>query len=157
MSTELNDYRGSLRADMKFEEFSKEFLLKLMRIWQDMWTGLNYAYIGLIAARLGEDEAVEIATQAAETMAPAIMPRLAELAGIQPKTLVDYWKATQLTIDNITDKFPAQLEIKSPNHVIQILKECETMEIMKDNPELLHKICTKLEARWQEAYSTILR
>lgn len=151
-SKELNDYSGPLRADLKHEEFSKEFLLKLMRIWQDMWSDIAYGWMAMVGQKLGEDAAIEMCNQVIEGMAPGIMPRLAEAAGIQRKTLVDHIKTTQLVIDNKTDKYPCVYEIKSPNRVIMTLQECESMEDLKDVPELLHKICTKQETRWILAY-----
>ncbi len=151
-SKELNDYSGQLRADLKHEEMSKEFLLKLMKIWQDMWSDIAFRWMAAVGEKLGEDTAIEICNQVVEGMAPAIMPRLAEAAGIQLNTLIDHIKTTQMTIDNKTDRYPCEYEIKSPNRVLMTIKQCETAEVLKDVPELLNKICTKQEARWILAY-----
>ena len=34
--TELNDYGGPIKDDLKLEDFSKEFIVKLAREWQGM-------------------------------------------------------------------------------------------------------------------------
>ena len=37
MAEELNDYSGPYKADLTFADFSKDFLLKLMNVWQHAW------------------------------------------------------------------------------------------------------------------------
>jgi hypothetical protein len=32
--TEVNDYSGPFKADLRFSDFSKEFLLELIKNWQ---------------------------------------------------------------------------------------------------------------------------
>jgi len=38
---ELNDYSGPYRHDLQWEDFSKDFLIKLMYAWQRAYLRLN--------------------------------------------------------------------------------------------------------------------
>jgi hypothetical protein len=39
--SELNEYSGPFKPDLTFDDFSKDFLLKLMTVWQYAWIRMS--------------------------------------------------------------------------------------------------------------------
>ncbi len=57
--TELNDYSGPFKPDLRFEDFSKEFLLKLIHSYEYAWLRMSGAWHTAVRKRLGNDAANE--------------------------------------------------------------------------------------------------
>ncbi|MFA4837401.1 MAG: DUF6125 family protein [Dehalococcoidia bacterium] len=151
---ELNDLSGPFNPDLKFEDFSKEFLLKLMGIWQYAWLQQTEAFRAAIEKRCGTEVANECETEAWETMSRKVNPRYAKLGKIELKTVVDSLKALQLPLDNsISGLFVQEYDIKSPNHVIQTVKRCRSLEYFEEKcPERIHHVCYVTEPLLFETY-----
>lgn len=125
---ELNDLSGPFRPDLTFEDFSKEFLLKLMKVWQFVWLWGHTAWYEWIVDRLGIEEADKAGLAAMTRMAETVNPRYAGLAGVQLNTVVDSLKILALPLDNtVGGLFPVQYDIKNDNHVILTVKQCRNL------------------------------
>ncbi|MDD5094962.1 MAG: DUF6125 family protein [Dehalococcoidia bacterium] len=140
---ELEDLSGPFNPDLKHEDFSKEFLLRLMEGWQWAWLQMTEAWMAAITKRCGPELANACETDAWGAMSRKVNPRYAELAGIELNTVVDSLKALQLPLDNtIHGLFKPEFEIKSPNHVIQTMKRCRSLEYFEAKcPERIHHVC----------------
>ena len=97
---ELKDYSGPFNPDLKFEDFSKDFLLKLMRAWQHAWIMQEDAWYEAILEKHGPEDANDIGLKAWVTMAERVHPRYAKLGNIRLNTVVDSLKALQLPLYN---------------------------------------------------------
>jgi hypothetical protein len=133
MTQELQDYSGPFKPDLKFDDFSKEFLLKLMKVWQWAWLHLGQAWFSVVQEKFGTDVANRCEHEAWMRMASRVNPRYAKIANIQLNTVLDSLKAAQLPLDNISSSglFPPQFEIKNPNHVIMTIVDCQTLRYME--------------------------
>jgi hypothetical protein len=152
---ELTDYSGPFNPDLKFEDFSKDFLLKLMWHWQWAWLHLGQAWFSVVQEEYGTDVANNLEHQSWMRMASRVNPRYAKMANIQLNTVLDSLKAAQLPLGNACTSgvFPPEFEIISPNHVIQTLPDCQTLRYMeKEAPERIPWLCHFNEKKLIEKY-----
>ena len=63
---ELKDYSGPYRHELKWEDFSKEFLVKLMKSWQRAYLSIQGAWIETVTEKFGSD--------AADSCSMAVLP-----------------------------------------------------------------------------------
>ena len=151
---ELEDLSGPYNPDLKFEDFSKDFLLKLMKIWQWAWLHMARAWYEAIQERFGFEAANECEQAAWVTVGERVNPRYAQLGNIQLNTVLDSLKATQLPLDNtLGGIFPCKYEILSPNHVILTISQCPALlAFERSAPERIEPACHKLEKAVMEKY-----
>ena len=57
MAGELDDYSGPYKPDLKFEDFSKEALVKLLRAYRTIFVGLMGTWNTVNRERMGVEEA----------------------------------------------------------------------------------------------------
>lgn len=151
---EMNDYSGPFNPNLTFDEFSKEFLLKLMHIWQYGWLHMTEAWYNAVKQRFGVDAANDCETQAWETIGERVNPRFAKAANIELNTVVDSLKCLQLPLDNTTGGlFPAEAKIINPNHVIWTIPRCRSLEFFEaKEPERIYHVCHVNEKKIIERY-----
>ena len=97
---ELKDYSGPFNPDLKFEDFSKDFLLKLMRAWQHAWIMQEDAWYEGIKNRWGAEAANALELETWLKIGDRVNPRYAKLGNIRLNTVVDSLKALQLPLYN---------------------------------------------------------
>jgi hypothetical protein len=155
-SKERNDYSGPIEDRVDYNQFSKEFLLKLMAIWQDYWELMvnTFVKIGSEMEEVGPEKAGELLARTQETVTPSIMARTAELAKVDVNTVEGRCKAGMLGIDNIWEKYPGHWEVKSDKEVILKYDYCNVLanKLVGTSLEVLHRVCTELEPRYAMAY-----
>jgi hypothetical protein len=151
---ELEDLSGPFNPDLKFEDFSKDFLLKLMKIWQWAWLHMARAWYEAIEERFGSDAANDCERAAWLTIGERVNPRYAKVANIELNTVLDSLKALQLPLDNTVGRvFPAKFDIKSPNHVVLTFSDCPALSALERSaPERIEPMCHILEKLALEKY-----
>ena len=145
---ELEDLSGPFNPDLRFDDFSKSFLLKLMNVWQWAWLHQARAWYETIQKRFGSEAANDCEREAWVTMGERVNPRYAKIANIELNTVLDSLKAAQLPPDNISTSglFPPRFEIKNPNHVIMTVTDCRPLSVLeRDAPERIRPVCYVLE------------
>ena len=90
--TELKDYSGEYKNDIKFEDFSKEFLIKLLHAWSKAYLRADEAWFQLTKERSGEAEAKKCREGFWSRIADANNPKLAKDLGIEVNTILDAMK-----------------------------------------------------------------
>ena len=139
---EMNDYSGPFRPDLQYEDFSKEFLIKLMKVWQYFYLEMASAWYDGVEKRFGFDAANVCEAEAWIRVAKRSMPRLVKAANIELKTVLDSMKVLQLPPDNNVFMYPARFEIKNENHVIMTITRCSGLEYWeKARPERIDAMC----------------
>src|SRR4030042_5074861 len=82
-----------------------------------------------------------------------VNPRYAKIANIKLETVLDSLKAEQLPLDNTVGLYPAEYDIKSPNHVVMTVTKCRTLDYFeKAEPERIIPMCHQLEKPVIEKY-----
>ena len=152
---ELEDYGGPFKPDLRFEDFSKEFLLKLMHLWQYAWLHMSAAWYEAVRRRFGSDAANDCNLESWLRIADRVNPRYAKIANIRLNTVLDSLKAFQLPPDNTTGGlFQPVYDIKSPNHVIMTLNRCKGLEFFeREAPERIQPMCHVMEKPLMEKVS----
>lgn len=151
---ELNDLSGPFNPNLTFDDFSKDFLLKLIRAWQFAWVRLQQTVFDAVRERFGLEAATECTLEALSRMSERVNPRYAKLANIQLNTVVDSLKCLQLPLDNIIGGlYPAEFNIKSPNHVVMTITHCRSLlACEREAPELIETQCHVMEKPMIEKY-----
>jgi hypothetical protein len=152
---ELNDYSGPYNHNLKFADFSKEFLIELLHSWQWAYMRLSSIYYAEMAKRLSAKEVDECNLAVWIKVGEKIVPRLAKVGNIEFNTIMDGIKACQLVPDGHTDaeNFDGDIEVKSENHVITTTRKCVILEMLeKYAPERINHFCHELEARVMQSY-----
>ncbi len=147
MPKEMDDYSGPFNPDLTFNDFSKEFLLKLMTVWQFAWIRMAEAWYQAVQKRFGAKAANDCNLEAWATVGDRVNPRYPKIANIELNTVLDSMKCLQLPLDNnIGPLYPVEYEIKSPNHVIMTLTQCRSLLYYeKSAPEMIEPVCYELE------------
>jgi hypothetical protein len=155
MSKERNDYSGSIEDRVDYDQFSKDFLLKLTRLWQDHWEAMinTLVKIGSEMEGIGPQKAMELLARTLETVTPPIMARVAELAKIDVSTVEGRCKVGMLGIDNIAEKYQGHWEVKSDDEAILKYYHCNVLaNRLVGDLEQLRMACMYVEPRYAMAY-----
>lgn len=155
MDAERNDYTHPIEDRVQYEKFSKEFLLKLMKLWQYHWEAFQTYLIklGREMEGIGPEKTIQLQARVLETVTPAIMEKIAELATVDVNTVEGRCKAGTLGIDTLWEKYPNHWEVKSDNEVHLSFDRCAVIEENKvHNIRELHLVCKDMEPRYAAAY-----
>src|SRR4030042_419929 len=101
---ELKDFKGQpFLGQIYWEDLDKDFLIRIMLVWQRQIRELGYAgYHAEIAKRYGNEVATEITERASENFARVSIPLLMEAANVRPKTLGEAINTLQISLDSGT-------------------------------------------------------
>jgi hypothetical protein len=126
---ELQDYSGDLKPDLKFEDFSKEALVKLISAYTRIYVG----YIGMVNTinrkRMSLKEAFEFDYEVYKPMAQVFeYPLIAEAMNIRGRDVVSMLKVFQMVPDgNHGVLYKVDYDVKSQDHVIVTFTACPTL------------------------------
>ena len=104
---ELNDLSGPWNPNLTFDDMSKEFLMKLMNIWQHAWITLSGMWYDEVRAKWGFDAANACELASWEKMGKKVNPRYGKLGNVKmdkdgyPATVLECMKCLQMPLDNI--------------------------------------------------------
>jgi hypothetical protein len=134
---EVDDLSGPYYPHLTHARFSKPFLIKMMHAWQYAWLVMNDGYYATVRMRFGSDvaDACELGAWArvAEKINRTKM-RFARAAGIEPKKVTDSLKLLQLSMDSTMGYFPAEYDVRGPNHVIVRIGKGRTPDYLDNAP-----------------------
>jgi hypothetical protein len=156
--TELNDYSGPIKDDLKLEDFSKEFIVKLAREWQGMALRWEELWHRTLEGRLGKEEADKWELEFWVEQARVGWPRMAALANIPVKDAVDLCKVSHLILEGSMAFQPVgSFEIIDRNHVIWTARRCLNLEYLeKADPGRIQHVCHKVEGFCMNSYFQLL-
>jgi hypothetical protein len=133
---ELKDYSGPFNPDLKFEDLSKDFIIKLIRRYSAGYLKLGDFWYERVEALVGPEKAMaEDAVDVWTKQAYWILPKIAQTANIEVKDIVDAMKVWQLVLDGfLTGRYVPQFNVKNRNHVIMSITYCrDLMYYQKQN------------------------
>jgi len=152
---ELTDYSGPYKHDLKFEDFSKDFLIKLMYAWQRAYLRLNAFWYQAVMERYGSEEADRFNLEIWSTVGEKVVSKFAKIGNFELNTVLDSLKLCQLTPDSHvgSEFFGGDVDIKNENHVIATTTKCAVLEFFeKAAPERIDYFCHVLESQVMEKY-----
>jgi hypothetical protein len=151
---ELDDLSGLFNPDLKFTDFSKDFLVKLIGVWQWAWLQMDAAWFDEVKKRYGDKVAWECDLEMWLQVAKRCNPRYAKLANIPMKNVVDSLKLLQLPLDNTMGGiFPVEYDIKNENHAIVTVRKCPALEwAEREEPVRIVPMCQMNEPQIIQKY-----
>jgi hypothetical protein len=151
----LKDYSGPYKDDLRFSDFSKDFLIELMHSWQWAYMRLSSLWYQEVSERFGLEAGDKCNLAVWNKVGEKIAPRFAKVGHIEPKTVLDGLKTIQLAPDGHTDSkhFEGDVDIRSANHIITTTRRCVILEwLEKAAPERIDYMCHELEKQVMEKY-----
>ena len=121
---ELKDYSGPFRQNVKYEDFSKDVLVKLLKGYSDGMNVLNMLWMMEVRKRLGDDATKEILLDVWRAMGPVEMGCPMKAANIEGNDVETYCKINQLVPSFAHDVYKYEFDVKNKNHAILTVWEC---------------------------------
>jgi hypothetical protein len=151
--TEVNDYSGPFKADLRFSDFSKEFLLELIKNWQWAWMHLDHAFFEQFIMRNELEDAFEMDMTMWLRVATRVNPVFAEIARIPINNVVDCQKAYQLPLDNtMGELWSTSIQFVDEFESVHEVNECPALSWIEDHaPDRIIGLC-KLDRKVIERY-----
>ena len=159
---ELDYYDCPFSTELRWEDFSKEFLIKLLGMWQDWNMAQAFTWIAEVGKRFGTKAADELMPVVWESLAQSTMHKFVPLLGPNYKTVDDIKtmedgiKMGQIPPDGGLDRslFAGDVEWPSPEVCIVTVKHCVLLELFEATNQLESclQLCHVAEPRGAEAY-----
>ena len=155
---EVNDLSGPFNPHLRFEDFSKDFLVKLLRSWQWAWLQMDAAWFDQVYTRFGHQPAWECDLEMWLRCAERCNTRYAKIANIPMKNVVDCLKVLQLPLDNTMGTiYPVEYDIRNENHAIVTVRRCPSMEwCERSAPDRIVPMCQINEPQIIQKYKVNL-
>lgn len=151
---ELDDYSGPFNPELSFNDFSKEFLLKLIHVWQWGWLQLDAAFFDETLKRSDHKTAYECDLEMWLACAERCNKRYVKIAKIPMTNVIDCLKALQLPLDNTMGSvYPVEYDIKNEYHAVVTVKKCPSLEwCEKNDPDRIVPMCQLNEPQIIDKY-----
>jgi hypothetical protein len=166
---EMNNYTSPYKLNMAWEDLSKDFLIRLMLIWQKAVKDFHMNWVGAVWGKTGDFTiAAECAREVWHKHAETILPLCAEAGKIDVKTVQDVHKAIMLLPDAGTksNKHPVLEQTvdmhqasDNVNHHRGWCNSCmwlETLEALPDTEDQIRFLCEDLCMEIYEKYVHVL-
>jgi hypothetical protein len=152
---ELKDYSGDFVPNIKYEDFSKEFLAKLLVEYARCYIMADARWYAAVSERFGP----ELAFQMDYDMWVNILPpfEAAKTLGVlnlKGNDVADAIKFWQLAPSFPQDMFDYQIDLKNRNHAVITVTRCPgLLRFERKEPERIKSICHVLEPASAQAYA----
>jgi len=155
MTEGFADYSGEFRPSLKYADFSKEALLKLMDAWwriamqEDVW------WHRIVAAKVSPEVAKECNALMWVRIAKQEIRWMREALNVTGDDVASFWKVMQNDIGFPQPMFDLTWDLKSPNHGILTIHRCAGYDfyLQKNGPEFANWLCKDLENAAFDAYT----
>jgi hypothetical protein len=125
---ELKDYSGPFNPDLRFEDFSKETLVKLLKEYSRLYLILHGSWHTLVRERFGDRANIDLDCYQWMVSAPANAHWLARALKIQPENVESYFKALQVDPAFPLALFDLEYELVTPDHGFMTCKRCTALD-----------------------------
>ena len=145
--SELTNYSGPFNPNLTFNDLSKDFLLKVIRIWQWSWLQMDAGWFEDLKDKVGQETAHACDLEMWLRCAERANTRYARIARIPLKNAVDCLKVLQLPLDNTMGAvYPTTHEIRNENYAVITVQKCPSLEFCERNaPERVVPMCVIME------------
>jgi hypothetical protein len=121
---ELNDYSGEFKPDLRFEDLSKDALLRLARTYAKLFNGIGGIFNTVNRKSMSIEEAFEKDLEVYEILLKKFnAPLIMECMNITGNDVVTMLKVFQLSPDGLDVIIP-EFDIKNNNHAILTFTQC---------------------------------
>ncbi|MCK4222323.1 MAG: hypothetical protein KAX25_05565 [Dehalococcoidia bacterium] len=149
---DLSDYSGEFNPNIRLEDFSKDFLLKLLELYSRLFLAIDGFWYLAVKKRAGNEEALSCDMWAWKKEVRYEMKRLRELLGIQGNDVVTLMKALQLT--PFFQNVKCRIATTDRNHAVLTVTHCPTLEALEKEGEGRERgICKSIDATVFQEYA----
>jgi len=129
MAEELNDYSIPYKPDLKFEDFSKEALVRLIKAYRTIFVGLMGMWNTENRKRMSVEEAFGLDSNVYERLLKKFyLPILKEAMNIEGDDVLSLLKIFQVAPDGSGGQFyEFDYDIKDRNNVLLTFTRCPTL------------------------------
>lgn len=154
MKKELKDYSGPYIPDVKYEDFSKEVLAKLLKAYCREMLVLDAYWQEHVRKRLGDEAVRECLLSNWTRVAKYEMGWAMEAANIQGNDIETYCKTNQLIGSFAQGYYKYDFDLKNKNHAILTVHYCPAFDALERRGDLdwLDWTCKVLEFEGMKAY-----
>jgi len=143
---ELTDYSGEFDPNIKYEDFSKDSLLKLLQAYSDYIRKLDGFWYLMVKDRIGDNEAFACDTNVWEKMYAIEFEMTRKLFNIKGNDVAALMKAFQMS--PWTRTYRSSMELMSPHHGVLTVTYCPTLlALEKEGEGREERICQQLEPK----------
>ena len=150
---ELKDYSGPFVRDIKYEDFSKETLVRLLQAYCKEILTLDSYWQEQVGKRMGEETARECLIENWCRIGKHEMKWTMDALNIRENDLEAYVKANQFVPSFAQGIYDYDWELKDKNHAVLTVRHCPAFAGLKRNPEKLNWVCQVLEHAAIKAYT----
>ncbi len=151
---ELKDYSGPYIPNLRYEDFSKEVLVKLLKAYSRQINVLPSYWAEEVRNRLGEDAQKECLLSTWTRIGKYETGWAMQAANIEGNDVEAYVKTCQLMGSFAQDYYRYEIDLKNKNHAILTVHYCPAFNSMEKAGDTawLHWVCNVLEMEGMKAY-----
>ncbi len=141
---DLEDYSGEFRSDIRYEDFSKEALGRLIEEYCRLGFRLDGTWQEVIRKRHGVDEAKAAENEVWQTLVPFWQSRFAKALRIQGNDVATYLKLLQMDPQMCYRLMGVECELHDEDHATLRVKTCHAVKYFKHmthDMETLAEMC----------------
>jgi len=143
---ELTDYSGKFDPNIKYEDFSKGFLLGLLNAYSEYLLRVDGFWYLTVKERMGDEEAFACDMKVWEKAQIYELETTCKLFKIQGNDVATLMKGLQMSPWMWIYKF--NMELENPNHGILTITHCPTLVALeREGQGREQKICQMLEPK----------
>ena len=128
---DLVDYSGKFKPNLRYEDFSKDTLVKLLYEYARTTNVLDGEYTTEIMTRHGQKEALDSQYKVWERHGPRVMRWIQKTLRIQGNDVPTYFKCLQVVPSFSPEHYDIKWEVKSPEHGIFTVTRCKFLDEME--------------------------
>ncbi|MFC1943947.1 DUF6125 family protein [Chloroflexota bacterium] len=151
----LKDYSGDFIPKIKYEDFSREFLARMLVEFGRCYIMADAQWYAAVKERYGEDVAYEMDYNMwVNILPPYEAARTLRALNLQGNDVADAIKFWQLAPSFPQDMFEYDIELKNRNHALITIHRCPgLLRFESKEPERIPSICQVLEPASANAYA----
>jgi len=144
---DMNDYSGKFKPDMKYSDFSKEALVKLVDEFARAYVAMDGDWFQLVARKVDQATAFDLEIEMYTKMLyPYICKRLNNALNITGNDVEALFKTMQVMPDGGQDMMDMDWDLINGNHGILTVKVCRPLLfIEKEGKGREAIVCARLE------------
>ena len=129
---ELSDYSGKFVPDIRYDDFSKDALLKLVKLYSRIYLGYMGLWSTVLAEHMSAEEVFKYQTEVyLKTARLFEAPGIVKALNIKGNDVMALAKVMQMIPDGSSKDrgtYDGTYEVKSNNHAILTIKSCKTLD-----------------------------
>ena len=147
MQEDLKDYKGAFRPNISFNDFSKETLTDLIKLYSRLFLVLDAYWYLAVKESANNDKALECDLSAWDKFAAYELPRLCSVLKIEKEGISGLFKAFQFMGLCWFNNMEYDMKLVSENHGILTVTHCPTLlAIEREGSGREKSICQVVES-----------